>query len=73
MKKLNLDGERPFVGSLKCEMCNCFVSKDKERQEVKCNFSEYTNASYKRKNSIKTTLEKIEEGKERKRKALSVM
>lgn len=65
MRKLNLDGERPFIGSLKCEMCSCFVSKDKNRQKVACNFSECTNATYRRKQSVKKTLSRLEKEKMR--------
>lgn len=73
MKKLNLNGERPFVGSSKCEMCTCFISKDKDRQEVTCNFSEHTNSLYKKKFSIKRKLENIEKGKRKKEEAIGIM
>lgn len=73
MKKLNLDGERPFIGSLKCEMCTCFISKDQEKQEVTCNYSESANASFKWKSSIKKRMDLMNENKQRKMKALGSM
>lgn len=52
---------RPFVGSLNCEMCTCFVSKDREAKIVECIYTECSSGIYKKRAKVKYTLKRIEE------------
>lgn len=53
--------DRPFVGSMNCEMCTCFVSKDRKSQTVECMHTEYSSGTYLQRAKVKYTLQRIED------------